>query len=390
MRHDAKENKRIVFSDTRFILLALILFGVVIRVPAIFIPHVENDEVIYQTLADKVSEKFSDYSLQGTDILKQLPAVNYDHPVFHRPPFFVYALALFRTVFGKDLGILLPMLSGVLLIWMIYLLGRRMYDEKRALLSAFILSCCPIILFGSTRILMDIVLTALVLFTVLAVSIAAEKGRLLWYVIAGALLGAAALTKEPAYFILPACFYIVFKKGFTLKKTIYMLYLLIISFIVMLPWLYHFYNVSGEIFPWWSRVYEENIKMFPFIDMVVHRPWYFYFVQLIIIAPVYIFAYLEILRRVRNRLDLTEVFWALSYIICATILGLLGQGYQTRYIMPAVPALCFLSADSIAGKNKFIFALSILFMAYGLLIGILNSILFKPADLVGIFSFFKR
>ena len=130
--------------------------------------------------------------------------------------------------------------------------------------------------------------------------------------------------------------------------------------------------------------------MFPFIDMVVHRPWYFYFVQLIIIAPVYIFAYLEILRRVRNRLDLTEVFWALSYIICATILGLLGQGYQTRYIMPAVPALCFLSADSIAGKNKFIFALSILFMAYGLLIGILNSILFKPADLVGIFSFFKR
>lgn len=390
MRHDAKENKTIPFSDTRFILLALILFGVVIRVPAIFMPHIENDEIIYQTLADKVSEKFSDYSLQGTDILSELPAINYDHPVFHRPPFFVYALALFRAVFGKDFGILLPILSGVLSIFIIFFLGRKMYDGKKALLSAFILSSCPIILFGSTRILMDVVLTVFILVTVWAVFIAAEKERLLWYVIAGILLGAAALTKESAYPILPACFYIIFKKGFTLKRTVYAFSFVIVSFIVTLPWLYHFYNVSGEIFPWWAKIYEENIKMFPFIDMAVHRPWYFYFVHLILVAPVYIFAYLEIAKRVKNRGDLTEVFWVLSYFIFATILGLLGQGYQTRYIMPAVPALCFLSADSIARNNRCIFALSIFLMAYGLLIGILNSILFRPADLVSIFTFFGR
>ena len=143
------------------------------------------------------------------------------------------------------------------------------------------------------------------------------------------------------------------------------------------------------IFPWWARVYKENLEMFPFVRMMVERSWYFYFLHVIVISPVYIFAYISVAERIKNKKDLTETIWILSYFIFATIFGLLGQGYQTRYIMPAVPALSLLSADYMAGKNKAVWVIGMVFLAYGFLTGILNSVIFKPADLFSVFYFFS-
>jgi len=55
------------------VISALLLFSLGMRLPAIFIPHIENDEVIYQTLAEKVSKNIHDYTLQGTPLIEQLP-----------------------------------------------------------------------------------------------------------------------------------------------------------------------------------------------------------------------------------------------------------------------------------------------------------------------------
>jgi len=87
------------FSHTTVILIAIILFALAIRLPALFTWHIENDEIIYQVLADKVSKNFSDYSLQGTAILEQLPAEIYDKPLFHHPPLFIYWIILFKLLF---------------------------------------------------------------------------------------------------------------------------------------------------------------------------------------------------------------------------------------------------------------------------------------------------
>ena len=42
------------------------MFAIALRLTALFIPHNEADEVIYLTLAEKVTQNFSDYTLQGT------------------------------------------------------------------------------------------------------------------------------------------------------------------------------------------------------------------------------------------------------------------------------------------------------------------------------------
>lgn len=381
--------ERTTFFNTRLILISLVLFSLGLRIPAIFIPHIENDEVIYQTLADKVTKNFLDYSLQGTAILEKLPKLNYDHPIFHRPPLFVYLLALFRSLLGKNLGILLPLLSGTLTLVIIFLLGREIYGERKALLATLILSLCPTLLFASTRILIDSLLTLLVSLTVFTLIISIKKRKVIWYIFSGLIFGLAVLTKETAFLVLPTCLYLIFKEGITTKKIFFTLCLGIASFLIFFPWLHYFYRVSGTFFPSWAKIYEENLKMFPFVRMSVHRPWYFYFLQIILITPVYIFGYFNLVKRIRNKGDLTEVLWILSYFIVLTIHGLSGQGYQTRYILPAIPALSLLSADIFVKANKIIWMIGVFLLAYGFLTGILNSILFKPADLFSILYFFK-
>lgn len=378
-----------IISNTHLVLLATILFSLVIRLPALFTPHIENDEVIYQTLADKVSKNPLDYSLQGTAILEKLPKLNYDHPIFHRPPLFVYLLAFFRSLFGKNLGILLPILSGALMIMIIFLLGREAYGEKKALLATSLVSFCPTFLFASTRILIDILLALLVSLTVFILIISIKKQKVIGYIFSGLIFGLAVLTKETAFLVLPTCLYLIFKEGITAKKVLFALCMGGVSFLVCFPWFYHFYRVSGTFLPWWAKIYKENLSMFPFVDMTVNRPWYFYFLQLILISPVYIFGYFNLVKRIRDKKDLTEVLWIFSYFIVLTIHGISGQGYQTRYILPAIPALSLLSADILVKVNKIILVIAIFFLAYGFLTGLLNSLLFKPADLFSIFYFFK-
>src|SRR3989338_2459976 len=104
------------FNNSHVILFAILLFSLALRLPALFIPHTENDEIIYETLADKVSKNPLDYSLQGTTILEKLPKAIYDRPLYERPPLFVYLLAILRNGLGVRWGILLPIFAGTLTI----------------------------------------------------------------------------------------------------------------------------------------------------------------------------------------------------------------------------------------------------------------------------------
>ena len=131
------------------------------------------------------------------------------------------------------------------------------------------------------------------------------------------------------------------------------------------------------------------MKRFPFMGITLDRHWYFYFLQIISLAPVYLFGYFGIIKRIKNHQSLTEALWVLSYLIGFTIFGIFKCGYQTRYILPAIPALCLLSADMLFGKSSVIWVITGLLLIIGLLTGILTSIILKPVELFPLFDFFK-
>jgi 4-amino-4-deoxy-L-arabinose transferase-like glycosyltransferase len=299
-------------------------------------------------------------------------------------------LAIFKAIFGRGSEVMLSVLFGILSVLLIFILGRRMYGEKKALLAAFIFSFCPIMLFASSRILIDMSLTFFVMAVVLLLLISAEKQKAGWFIFSGLIFGFAVLNKEAALLILPVCFYLIFKEKIRLRSKIsFLLFFGVTAFLVISPWFYYLHKANGTIFLSRYNDTAGYLKRFPFMNIAVNRHWYFYFLQVICLSPVYIFGYFGLVKRLKDRQGLTEALWVLSYFIGFTIFGIFRCGYQTRYILPAVPALCLLSADVLFRKNRGIWAMVGFLLVIGFLTGIVTSIIVKPAELFPLFDFCK-
>ncbi len=373
------------FASSRdIVIFSIIMFAIALRLTALFIPHNEADEVIYLTLAEKVTQNFSDYTLQGTPLLAKLPKATYDQPIFLRPPLFVYLLAFFGIFHAQ---VFLPLLSALGTLWTTSAIATKLSKQNnQMILSCLVLSFCPILLFSSVRILIDIVLALLVSLCVLITILAIEKAKTPIFAIAGLIFGLALLTKESAVFILPVILYLILRPGINLQSLISIACFAVAALLISTPWFLYFFKVTGSFAR--GAVIDAEYLQVPFIKMAVERSWYFYFLHVALISPVYLFGYFEIIERLRKRESLTEVIWVLSYFIPLTVHGFMGNSYQTRYILPAIPALALLTAASLNRQKHWAQLTAVVLLAYELLTGILNSVVFKLADVFSPFQFF--
>ena len=366
----------------QLLFFAIALFALALRLTTLFIPHNEADEVIYLTLADKVSNNFFDYTLQGSPLLAKLPQGTYNHPIFLRPPLFVYLLAFFGIFHAQ---IFLPLLSGLAALWTTSAIAMRLSKPgDQSILSCLVLSFCPILLFSSVRILIDIVLALLVSLSVLMTMLAVDKGKNSIFAMAGLIFGLAVLTKEAAVLILPVLLYLILRDRVNRQNLISIASFAIAALLISTPWFFYFYKVTGSFV---RGGINAEILQLPFIKMAVERSWYFYFLHVALISPIYLFGYLEIIERLRKRESLLEVIWVFSYFIPLTLYGLMGNSYQTRFILPAVPALALLTAASLHRQKRWAQWTAAVLLAYELLTGILNTVVFKLADVFSPFQF---
>ena len=175
---------------------------------------------------------------------------------------------------------------------------------------------------------------------------------------------------------------------------------LIASLLSVVPWTVLYYRETGRLIPnsWPSEAMIENSV---FLQQAINRPWYFYLEKLLFMSPVIfiglcvtatsafrlfvvdflggifsivgrrpsaaghcndpksireaairnggsyynIFDYILVLA-VSNKQRLHLIVlgsWAFAFIVPLTVLGSLGAGFQTRFILPAVPALSILA-----------------------------------------------
>ena len=367
----------------QLVFFAIVLFALALRLTTLFIPHNEADEVIYLTLADKVSNNFFDYTLQGSPLLAKLPQATYNHPIFLRPPLFVYLLAFFGIFHAQ---VFLPLLTALGTLWTTSAIATRLSKPgDQAILSCLVLSFCPILLFSSVRILIDIVLALLVSLSVLITMLATDKGKNSIFGMAGLIFGLALLTKESAVFILPVLLYLILRAGINFQSLISIASFAIAALLISAPWFFYFYTITGSFAR--GAVIDAEYLQVPFIKMAVERSWYFYFVHVALISPIYLFGYFEIIERLRRRESLMEVIWVLSYFIPLTVHGFMGNSYQTRYILPAVPALALLTASSLLRQKRWAQWTAVVLLAYELFTGILNTVVFKLADVFSPFQF---
>jgi 4-amino-4-deoxy-L-arabinose transferase-like glycosyltransferase len=368
--------------EIKILLLLIIIFSFLLRLPGFFRQHIENDEIIFQTLVKKNSFKLRDYTLHGTDILEKLAKENYDFASFPHPPAFVYLETIFYRLFGQAGLMFVPVFASLGTIFLVFKIGKHLYSREKGLLASAIMAVCPILVFISTKIWID---SLLVFLVALSFYLMLKINKPWQVVYSGIVFSLAILTKYPAVFVLPAILIVIFNKFKNIRQVVLSLLCFFVPLLITIPWFKYNYLETGVIFRN-SVPSAELIEKFPFVKKVVNRPFYFYSLQLVLVYPIYGLGYLGILGIFGKKYlgkNLTLVVWFLSYLVALTFFGLKGGGYQTRYIAAGLPGLALLSVAVLPEKLKnWQILLLFVVMTYGLVVGILNSFVYQVADLV--------
>ncbi|MDP2910814.1 MAG: glycosyltransferase family 39 protein [Candidatus Omnitrophota bacterium] len=363
-------------------LFAILVFSLALRLGVLFLSHIEGDEVIYQTLAEKLSKNPLDYTLQGTYTINQLPETHNKPLYIFHPPLFCLLLAFINVILGARPEVLIPIISALLTTFLVFLIANELYDKKVALWAAAINTVCPIFLQASTKIWIDATATFFITASVYMALISIKKKKLIYYIFLGGFIGLSLWTKFTAAIILPVIILILLYKNMTRKNIIYTLCALGAAFLLISPWFYWIYSVFGSINFDWLKVNQEFLEIFPFAKLVKNRPFYFYFTNFIMVAPIYLFSFVSLVTGLKKGIKLIESFWVICFIGVFTFSGYaMNFGYIMRYVLPATPAMAILAASFITEKNKpIVYIISIIFLGYGLLTGIVNSYVFLLAD----------
>lgn len=372
----------------RRLIWLILLLALLIRLPSLFISHIENDEIIYQTLTKKVAKKFSlnDYTLRGEAILADLPKDLYDTALFLRPPGFILISSLF---WGLSKGMaavlmLVPIMGALISIAAIYKIGELLNDEAVGLMSAMILAVEPVLLFSSTKFWTDGWLTGLMTLAMLFLVQAVKTGKILDWVVSSFFTFLAILTKYSAGLLLPIALFIM---AVNISRFWKISVWFLIIFLLFGCWWRYYYLQTGMLYPTAGKPNQEAINNFPFVAMVVERPIYYYFKQLAITSPLIgLGLAVSVYQLIRKRKWSVGLVWGGIIMMGLTWYGATGGSYQMRYIAPAMPPLALLTGQQRWFKTNFGQAILLFGLAIGLAIGLLNSYVYPVADIISTFQ----
>lgn len=407
-------NKRLLTS--LILLSAILIVAAFIRLPTFRLPHDNGDQLFYLALAMKLDKLgFSEYTLRKVDIkgndfilalfptqeskgsllkaFAETGVTYYDEPLFHRTYGFPYVLMLSHRIFTGGVGVpyltlrttardekgrvfsknagkiwytqfyaaIVPFLFSILFILTTYLLAKKFFSEKIALISAFLISISPIEILCSQKIWADTMLSFFVVLTVLLFFLAKERNNLFLSFIAGITSGIAILAKQTGGFIIIAIliFHLwqhksnIFKLN-KIHKVIFDKYLLVFglsALIVIFHWFYMITKIYGH--PLYVPTPPEIHQEVEWFIILSKRPHFLYLVTIPYLVPVFTLVYFAIIGGpfIRGFVDEKKTFliiWVLTFLC------ILMGAKENRYMLPAYPAIAMLSADLLERIGNFI------------------------------------
>ncbi len=197
------KNKYVILYLILFFTLALKLYGITFEVP-----HPDDYITVEQAMHFGITQTdFSGHGLYGLYVWPGSTMVYIQILLFTLYFFFGWIAGIipdmesFRSLYLLDpnnfylIGRMMSVSFGVGSVWVLYCLGRRLYDHRIALLAALILASSFIFNFHSQFIRPDIPATFVTLLTLICCMPILERGDVRYYIIAGILTGFAIATK---------------------------------------------------------------------------------------------------------------------------------------------------------------------------------------------------
>jgi len=375
-----------------FILASFVLF-IIVLLTSIFSYHKETSEIIYQTLAVKLSHHQA-YNLQNTQILKSLPKNLYDNQLFFYPPAFIIVLAFFNLFAGgigfNLVGPLLYILTAITISKSVLLLTK----SKNLEIKAFVISMfSSMLLFTSTKVLMDLFMVLMSVLSFYFLLLFREKNKSGYVFLSGLFLVLGILTKYVPVILL--IFYLPLLFQYLKEKNKFeQIYLYFIPFLLIVFWLESIFKLPLSKDYLLHFPTKEMLSSLSFLNYAAHRPFYFYFLNIFLINPLYIFIFLLFKRRILNSLN--QKYNLLFFIGCSllilstfTVLAFFGSTFQMRFILLAEPFLIILLTFVNFEDFKLTRILFFVFLIQNVLLFIFNTILLKSPEMFSLLELMK-
>ncbi|HEX8833170.1 MAG TPA: glycosyltransferase family 39 protein [Abditibacteriaceae bacterium] len=352
-------NERIRFFQTispRWLLLA----GVLLLLWRLnYAPLWNPDEGRYASAAREMLQPFD-----GKPANWVVPHLN-SIPRLNKPPLVYWLGALSMNVFGFHAGSvrLVSALAAIGVMWLLFVIGRRMFGERAGIASALIWAT-SLFPFGMARVYnTDMLLCASTALAFCGIWLSIEGGcseskpqkynRIPAYLLAGAGMGLALLAKGPVGMALPLliCFvYLTVARRWKFVPVGGVILALLLAVAIAAPW---FYFVEQRVPGFLHRfIIEENLGRFSGKeDFHDPTPFWFYVPVLILgLLPWTAFLAPAIARLSSHKADtdaqrarLFLWLWALLLIGFFS----LSSTKLVSYILPAFPALALLLGDAL-------------------------------------------
>ena len=210
------------------------------------------DEVLYNMMANQIVVNLADYNTLNYYKLSKQHRPNqrlpdyFKKPLFKHPPMYCLLLTVpkrfnFKTI--QDINYFSFYVS-ILLSLIVFLVAKRLYDNRTAFLAFLFMTLNPIYWICSLRIWMECLLAIFMYLCILFFIWGWKKEN--YYILCGILLGCAMLTKYPGVLCAPIIliFAVFFKPELFKKIKFYMIFL--IAFLLFLPWIIWNINVYGN------------------------------------------------------------------------------------------------------------------------------------------------
>lgn len=236
-----------------FVLIALFFISIFLRTYGFQQPHgLTFDEGLYSELiAEQLKEDPGNYSTQvayQNQIAQGVRVPEYlNRPLFKHPPLYNYLIAANYKIFGSSrlAAVSVSIAFGSLMVLIIFLLGRELYDDRVGLLAAFFLCIDPIHWICSEKIWMETTMSFFILLAILLFVYGQKQKKYLLF--SGLSIGLAMLTKYPG--ILPL-FIIIMYVALAERRNIKLKdigLLCLTSIIIFLPWVIWNWKVYGNL-----------------------------------------------------------------------------------------------------------------------------------------------
>lgn len=135
-----------LFKNTRFVLILILLLAALLRLP--FLGLLPAGITI-----DEAGQGYSAYSIlrTGSDEWGDFLPINPRGFGDYKPPVFMYLLVPSVALFGlSEFALRLPSaLAGILTVWIVFFLVRRLFNSKLGLLAAFFMAISPCLVYYS-------------------------------------------------------------------------------------------------------------------------------------------------------------------------------------------------------------------------------------------------